>query len=57
MAVLKSIANPRKKFPVYVANRLAEIERSSKIENWQYVPTKLNPADEVSRGVKAKWFV
>ena len=57
MAVLKSIYNSKKKFPMYVANRLAEIERSSCIENWRYVPIKINPADEVSRGVSANKFV
>ena len=57
MAVLKSIANSKKKFPVYVANRIAEIERNTHIENWRHVPTKLNHADEVSRGVQANKFV
>ena len=57
MAVLKSIANSKKKFPVYVANRLAEFERNSQLANWRFVPTKLNPADEVSRGLSVNKFV
>ena len=51
------IYNSRKRFPVFVANRLAEIERMSKIVSWRYVPSEINPADEVSRGVKSKLFV
>ena len=56
-AVLMSIRNPRKKFPVYVANRLAEIETLSLAKSWHYVPSQLNPADEVSRGMSAKRLV
>ena len=44
-AVLQSIYNNRKRFPVFVANRLAEIERCSQVKNWRHVPSKLNPAD------------
>ena len=57
MPVVKSIANSKKKFPDYVANRIAKIERNTHIENRRHVPTKLNPADEVSRGVQANRFV
>ena len=38
MEVLKSIANSKKKFPLYVANGIAEIERNTHIENWRHVP-------------------
>ena len=55
-AVLQSIYNNRKRFPVFVANRLAEIERCSQVKNWRHVPSKLNPADEISRGVLRKSF-
>ena len=53
-AVLQSIYNCRRRFPVFVANRLAEIERHSEIEDWRYVPSELNPADEVTRGLSAQ---
>ena len=56
-AVLMSIRNSRKKFPVYVANRLAEIENLTSTENWHYIPSQMNPADEVSRGIRAKRLV
>ena len=56
-AVLQSIHNTQKRFPVFVANRLAEIERHSHVPEWKYVPSKLNPADEVSKGLPAGTFV
>ena len=56
-AVLQSIYNSHRRFPVFVANRLAEIERNSNISSWRYVPTELNPADEASRGVQAEKFL
>ena len=56
-AVLQSINSRRKRFPVFVANRLAEIERQSLVSEWRHVPSRLNPADEVSRGVSAQGFV
>ena len=56
-AVLQSIYNSSRRFPVFVANRLAQIDRCSKARNWNYVPSALNPADDVSRGVTAKSFV
>ena len=52
--VLHTIYNSKKRFPVFIANRVAEIERFSRIENWS---TKENLADEVSRGVPAEIFV
>ena len=56
-AVLHTIYNSKKHFSVFIANRLAEMERFSTIENWWFMPTKENPADEVSRGVHADIFV
>ena len=56
-SVLLSIYNSSKRFPVFVANRLAEIERNSDIQSWRYVPSKLNPADEATRCKQAQAFV
>ena len=55
--MLQSIYNSHRRFPVFVANRLAEIERNSNISSWRYVPTEFNPADEASRGVQAEKFL
>ena len=56
-SALLSIYNSNKRFPVFVANRLAEIERNSDIQSWRYVPSKLNPAVEATRCKQAQAFV
>ena len=50
-AVLQTIANSTKRFPTFVANRLAIIERNTTLSHWRYVPTKKNPADLATRCV------
>ena len=55
--MLQSIYNSHRRFPVFVANRLAEIERNSNISSWRYVRPELNPADEASGGVQAEKFL
>ena len=60
--VLGYIANDVKRFPIFVANRVQEIQERSSLKQWRYVDTKFNPADEASRGVrprelsKSKWI-
>ena len=49
--VLHSVQNKTKRFPPFVANRLAVIERDSDTSQWHYIPSKLNPADIASRGI------
>lgn len=51
--VLRYIANSDKMFKTFVANRVNQIKQGSVIEQWKYVPTKLNPADVASRGLSA----
>ena len=51
-AMLCSIKNTTKRFTVFVANCLASIERNSNVIQWRHVPSKLNPADSVSSGLK-----
>ncbi len=41
------------RFVVYVANRVGEILESYDASHWRYVPTALNPADDISRGIPA----
>ena len=56
-AVLHMIANSSKRFPVFVSNRIATIERNvSQNSLWKYVPSQLNPADLTSRGITAREF-
>ena len=55
--VLKFIKNETTRFPVFVTNRLAVIHDGSTVEQWHYVPSELNPADLVSRGMKASSLI
>ena len=52
LAVYYQINNPTLRPPEFVANRLSKIQRCSKVNDWKYVPSKLNPADPTSRGIK-----
>ena len=59
--VLAYIANESRRFHVFVANRVQLIQDSTSVNQWKYVETKLNPADDASRGlspnalVTSKW--
>ena len=59
--VLAYIANESRRFHVFVANRVQLIQDSTSVDQWKYVETKLNPADDASRGlspnalVTSKW--
>ena len=52
-AVLFMISNSSKRFPTFVANRLAKIDELSKPNQWRYVTSALNPADDATRGLTA----
>jgi len=61
--VLNWLNSKTMKFHVFVANRVAEIVDTSDVQQWRYVPTKENPADDASRGLYAsdisescRWF-
>lgn len=41
----------------FVANRVASIQRNTRVECWRYVNTKDNPADMLSRGIKPSELV
>ncbi|XP_064478419.1 uncharacterized protein LOC135391824 [Ornithodoros turicata] len=51
--VLGYIFNQSRRFYVYVSNRVNRIRRSTKPEQWHYVPTGKNPADHATRPVAA----
>ena len=42
-----------RKFKPFVANRVGEIQTYTNPDQWRHVPTALNPADFLSRGMKA----
>ena len=52
--VLGYIINESRRFHVFVANRVQEIQNSTSVEQWNHVESKQNPADEASRGVKSQ---
>ena len=52
-AVLRYIYNENRRFQTFVANRLAIIHDGSDSEQWRYIDTASNPADDASRGLHA----
>jgi len=49
--VLRYIANEKQRFHVFVANRVQLIRDHSCLDQWNYVDTNDNPADDASRGL------
>ena len=49
--VLGYIHNTKRRFHVYVANRVARIRKSTSPEQWHFVSTEHNPADHGTRSV------
>lgn len=51
---LRYVENEDKRYQTFVANRVSAIhERSSPVQ-WRYVETKLNPADDASKGMSVE---
>ena len=50
--VLKYIKNEKVNFGQYIMHRSNEIRNNSNPQDWRYVPSALNVADDCSRGVK-----
>ena len=57
MTVIRYIQNESKRFHTFVANRVSFIREDSNPSQWKYINTKLNPADDASRGVSAESFI
>ena len=56
--VLRYIRNEKTRFHTFVANRLAVIHDGSKVRQWRYVNSDLNPADDASRGIQSeRWLM
>ena len=49
--VLKYICNEKKRFQVFVANRVPKIRVATNPHQWRYVESKRNPAYNASRGL------
>ena len=61
LAVLHMVRNTQKRFSVFVANRLAQIEQNSSPDQWRFVSGKGNPADTGTRPctpevLQSNWF-
>ena len=55
--VLWWIRGRSREFKPFVANRIGEIQNSTNPDQWKHIPTKFNPADYLSRGMKKIDFV
>nr|XP_049461754.1 uncharacterized protein LOC125906540 isoform X2 [Anopheles coluzzii] len=55
--VLSWVRSNNMKWDVFVKNRVAKIQAITHASDWHYVPTKLNPADIVSRGLSARKLI
>ncbi|XP_062414254.1 uncharacterized protein LOC119220564 [Pungitius pungitius] len=55
--VLKYISSETRRFHTFVANRTSFIRDTVDVEQWRYVSSKENPADEASRGMGAEDFL
>ena len=51
--VLGYIANAVKRLKTFVANRVQQIKKKTDVQQWHFIPTKENPADDASRGLNA----
>ena len=49
MTVLRYLRNKKDRFEVFVANRVSIIRARTKVEEWRYVNSLSNPADDASR--------
>ena len=49
--VIGYIRNTQRRFKIFVANRVQQIREYSYITQWNYVSSKMNPADHSSRGL------
>lgn len=55
--VLRYIGNEQKRFQVFVANRVELIRDFTSPNQWRYVDTSSNPADDASRGLSGAAFL
>ena len=49
--VIQYIFNEKKRFHVFVANRIAAIHQACNADQWRYIPSEDNPADYLTRGL------
>ena len=52
--MLGYICNDARRFQIFVANRVQQIRDSSSPDQWKYVESNDNPADDASRGLSSQ---
>lgn len=52
MIALNWISSSSRKWAVFVANRVGQIQRLTSVGSWRHVSSANNPADILSRGLK-----
>ena len=57
IAVLRYLNCKDKSFQTFVANRIQKIKDGSDMSQWKFVPSNLNPADRISRGMTVQSFL
>ena len=55
--VLGYISNDSRRFKVFLANRVQQIQNATSPQQWNHVESEDNPADDASRGLKAEQLV
>ena len=55
--VLRYIRNSSVRFHTFVANRVSIIKEFTNVNQWRYVPTAVNPADDISRAKQTDRWV
>jgi len=60
--VLKYLSNSSRRFQTFVANRVGAIQKLTSVDQWNFVPGVINPADLITRGKEMspmeenRWF-
>ena len=63
VTVLRWIKREPRTFKIFVANRLSEIRENTHAKEWQWIPTRDNPADDATRlatgalNKNSRWFL
>lgn len=52
--VLQYLKNEEKRYKTFVANRVCQILENSTANQWRHIPSALNPADKISRGMSTE---
>ena len=56
-SVLKCLNNDIKRFHTFESNRLTAIRNYTLPSQWRYIPSKENPADDASKGLKIESLI